>query len=313
MTIYIDIVIIENIIMNSIILYATAIILKAKISHIRIIISSIIGATYAIITYIYPIKIYNNIFFKILLSVIMVYVAYKPQNIKRLGKNILIFYLTSFLFGGVAFALIYVIKPQEILMKNGLFLGTYPLKTVFISAIIATIILITGFKIVKSKISKKDIYCKIKIKLDNKEVETIAMVDTGNMLKEPITQMPVVVVESSLLEKILPQEILKNTEKIIGGEFENVTEKIKNKYISKFKLIPYSSLGKQNGMLLGIKADKVEIEKQDEIIEKNNIIIGIYNKSLTKRGEYRALIGIDEMWKKERKMINYENFRNAKD
>ena len=135
----------------------------------------------------------------------MVYVAYKPQNIKRLGKNILIFYLTSFLFGGVAFALIYVVKPQEILMKNGLFLGTYPLKTVFISAIIATIILITGFKIVKSKISKKDIYCKIKIKLDNKEVETIAMVDTGNMLKEPITQMPVVVVESSLLEKILPK------------------------------------------------------------------------------------------------------------
>ena len=53
------------------------------------------------------------------------------------------------------------------------------------------------------------------------------MVDTGNMLKEPITQMPVVVVESSLLEKILPQEILQNTEKIIGGEFENVTEEIK--------------------------------------------------------------------------------------
>ena len=48
-------------------------------------------------------------------------------------------------------------------------------------------------------------------------------------------------------------------------------------------------------------------------LKQNNIIIGIYNKSLTKRGEYRALIGIDEMWKKERKMINYENFRNAKD
>ena len=217
----------------------------------------------------------------------MVYIAYKPQNIKKLGKNILIFYLTSFVFGGVAFALIYVIKPRDILMKNGLFLGTYPLKTVFISAIIAAIILIMGFKIVKTKISKKDIYCKVKIILNNKEVETMAMVDTGNMLKEPITGMPVIVVESSLLEKILPYQILQNTEKIIGGDLENVPEEIKNKYISTFRLIPYSSLG--------IKADKVVIEKEGEEVEKDNIVIGIYNKSLTKRGEYRALIGLEEI------------------
>ena len=45
MKIYIDIVIIENLIMNSIILYATAIILKLKINHIKIIISSIIRST----------------------------------------------------------------------------------------------------------------------------------------------------------------------------------------------------------------------------------------------------------------------------
>lgn len=68
------------------------------------------------------------------------------------------FYLTSFVFGGVAFSLIYIIKPQEILMKDGLFLGTYPLKTVFLSAIIASILIIVAFKIVKSKITKKICY-----------------------------------------------------------------------------------------------------------------------------------------------------------
>ena len=46
-------------------------------------------------------------------------------------------------------------------------------------------------------------------------------------------------------------------------------------------------------MLIGIKADSLLI-KQDEIEKENkNVIIGIYNKSLTKKGEYRALIGID--------------------
>lgn len=293
MTIYLDIVLIENLIMNSIIIYATAIIMKLKIKHLNILLSSLIGAIYSIMTYISNLKIYSNIFIKIILSIIMVYIAYKPQSLKILLKQILIFYLTSFLFGGVAFALIYVVKPQEILMRNGLFLGTYPLKTVFLSAIIASVIGIFGFKLVKNKISKKDMYCQIIIKLNNKEIQTTAMVDTGNLLKDPITGNPVIVVESSLLEKILPLELLLNLDKIIGGEFENVTEEIRNTYMNKLKLIPYASLGKQNGMLIGIKADEVKIIKEDEIQLKNNVIIGIYNKPLTKRGEYRALIGIE--------------------
>lgn len=46
-------------------------------------------------------------------------------------------------------------------------------------------------------------------------------------------------------------------------------------------------------MLIGIKAEWL-IVKQEEIEEKKeNVIIGIYNKSLTKKGEYRALVGID--------------------
>ena len=295
MTMYIDIVIIENLIMNYIILYATGIVTKVKMKKTRVLISSLIGAIFVAIQYVTNLKIYSNIIVKIILSILMIFIAFNPQKIKQLGKQLILFYLTTFTFGGVATYLIYVIKPQDILMKNGLFLGTYPLKTVFISAIIAAIILIMGFKIVKTKISKKDIYCKVKIILNNKEVETMAMVDTGNMLKEPITGMPVIVVESSLLEKILPYQILQNTEKIIGGDLENVPEEIKNKYISTFRLIPYSSLGKQNGMLLGIKADKVVIEKEGEEVEKDNIVIGIYNKSLTKRGEYRALIGLEEI------------------
>ena len=69
-------------------------------------------------------------------------------------------------------------------------------------------------------------------------------------------------------------------------------DNIKEKYISRLRIIPFSSLGKQNGMLIGIKPDKFEVINE-QIEEKNNVIIGIYNKSLTKRGEYNALIGME--------------------
>ena len=130
MTIYIDVVFFENLIMNTIILIATGIILKQKIKWLRIILAGTLGAIYSIMTYISALQIYSNLVLKIILSIIIIYIAYNPQTVKQLWKSILIFYLTSFVFGGAAFALIYIVKPQDILMKNGLFLGTYPLKTV---------------------------------------------------------------------------------------------------------------------------------------------------------------------------------------
>ena len=293
MTIYIDIVLIENIIMNYIILYGTGILAKAPPKQARLIIASIIGAIYAIIAYMSVLKIYSTFILKIILSIIIIYIAFNPQNIKKMLKQLVLFYLTSFVFGGAAFYLIYVVKPQNIIIKNGVFVGTYPLKIAILGAIVGFIVIVLAYKIISHKLSKKSLFCKIKIKLCNSELNTTALIDTGNLLKDPISNMPVIVVERTALYDILPKQILNNLENILGGDLKNFSNEVKQKYISKLKVIPFSSLGKQNGMLLGIKADEVNIENEEENITKDNVIVGIYDKSLTKKGEYRALIGMN--------------------
>ena len=293
MTIYIDIVLIENFIMNYIILFTTAVVLKIKVNHIRLILASLLGAGYSIIAYMGIIKVYSSIILKIILSVLIIYIAFNPQNIKKMCKDLLLFYLVSFVFGGAAFALIYIIKPQNILMKNGLFLGTYTLKTVMLGAVVAFCIIIGAFAIIKNKISKKDMFCEIEILINQKKIKTKAMIDTGNMLKEPITNVPVIVVEHILLYSCMPKEILNNLKEIMGGDFKNIPCDIQEKYISKLKLIPFSSLGKQNGMLIGIRPEYVKVITDEQEKINKNVIIGIYEKSLTKKGEYQALIGIE--------------------
>ncbi len=292
MTIYIDIIIVENLIMNYIILYATGLISKNRIYYLRIFFASLIGAIYTVSQYVSNLAIYSNTIIKLSLSIIMILIAFNPQDIKKMCKQLLLFYLTTFTFGGVATYLIYVLKPENIIIKNGMFVGTYVLKVIFVGAIIGTIILIIAFKISKNKMTKKDMICKVKIKLNQKEKTLNAIVDTGNMLKEPITGNPVIVVEKNALYDLMPKEILNNTEYILGGDFERIPDDIKNEYIPKLKIIPFSSLGKQNGMLVGIKPEKVEVINEETEV-KDNAIIGIYNKSLTKRGEYNALIGIE--------------------
>ena len=52
MTVYIDIVLLENILLNYIILLSTAIISKAKINSTRILLASVVGGIYSILNYI---------------------------------------------------------------------------------------------------------------------------------------------------------------------------------------------------------------------------------------------------------------------
>jgi stage II sporulation protein GA (sporulation sigma-E factor processing peptidase) len=274
--------------MNYIVLFATTIIVKSKVRIIGTLVSAILGSIYAVTVYVTKSEIYSNTVLKVGLSVIMCYIAFVPKNLKMFFKYLLIFYLTSFTFGGVAFGLIYFIKPQNIFSNNGILIGQYPIKIILAGGFIGFIIIILGFKIIKGKLSKKDIMCNLKITIEDKNTFVKAIIDTGNFLKEPITGLPVVVVEKEKLYEIVPENILDNLKKIILGEDANVGE-----YISKIRLIPFNSLGKENGLLIGIKADNICIDYDEKDIHIKNVIIGIYDGTLSKTKKYQALIGLE--------------------
>lgn len=280
MTVYLDIVLIENILMNYIILFATGFIQKNDMSQIRLIISSIFGGIYAIVSYLNIIPIYSNFFMKILLSIIMVYIAFNPQNYKKMLKTILLFYLTSFVMGGCALALLYIINPQNINFENGVLIGTYPLKVTIIAGIIGFIVIQIAFRINKRQVKKKDMYCKLDVVINKKIAKIKAYVDTGNMLKEPITNIPVIIVEKEKIKNLINIDL----DKIIGGDSQNINK-------IKFRIIPFNSIGKQNGMLIGIKPDFVKVMFEDNEKYIEDVIIGIYDKKINK--EYSALIGLE--------------------
>ena len=290
MTIYVDVILLENLCMNFIILIATGIVSKSKINKVRIFISSLIGGIYAAVSMINMSKTSVTLIIKILLSISMVYIAFNPKNFKQTFKELIIFYLVSFAFGGCAFYLLYFVKPQEILMKNGMYIGTYPLKIALMGGILGFAIVNIAFKLIKGKFSKKDIFCNIEIHLDGKSTKTKALIDTGNLLKDPLSKMSVIVVESTKIEEIIPKEVIRNITLTLGGE---KNEEVDSKYISRFRIIPFSSLGKQNGLLLGFIADKVIVSTEEYEKDISKVIIGIYENSLTKNKLYSALVGID--------------------
>lgn len=300
MSIYLDIIFIENLLMNYIILFAVSVVMKIQIKQIRLILSSAIGSIYAIIVYLNIIPISSSIFMKIILSIVMTYVAFYAKNVKRLIKELLMFYLISFIFGGCTIALIYFIKPENVKIKNGVFVGTYPIKVALFGGGLAFIITQIAFKITKNKLSSKDMICDLYVYYGEKNLKIKALIDSGNMLKEPISGMPVVVIEKESAEKIIPQKLIKYSEEILNNKNSDEYTVEDMQYISKIRMIPFMSLGKQNGMLAGIKIKKIKIIFDDKENEIENVVLGIYDKKISKDNKYNALIGLEILERSER-------------
>lgn len=293
MTIYLDIVFLENICMNYIILFATSYIAKINAKQLRIFVAAILGSIYAVLVYTYQDILFSNIVLKILISISMIFFGFNPKTLRQFLKQLILFYLISFVFGGCAFFLLYFIKPQNILIKNGVYVGKYPLKIALLGAVCGFAITQIAFKMYKTKINRNNIFSAITLFFNDKHKTINALVDTGNMLKDPISNIPVIVVQKNMLYGLFPNSLLDNLEDVVDSKYSKNIFELDSEIASKIRIIPFSSIGRQNGILLGVKIDKIHISTEDIEKDISDIIVGIYSKELSLNGQYTALIGLN--------------------
>ena len=168
----------------------------------------------------------------------------------------------------------------------------YPIKVAIIGGVIGFIITQIAFKINKNKLNTKNTIFDIQIYYEDKTINIKALLDSGNMLKDPVSEIPVIIIEKEIMYKIIPKNILDYIEKIMKGDEAEVNYDIQN-YISKIRMVPFMSIGKENGMLVGIRLDKIKIQTEDIDVERKDVIAGIYDKKITKDNKYNALIGLN--------------------
>ncbi|MGB9679221.1 MAG: sigma-E processing peptidase SpoIIGA [Thermoanaerobacteraceae bacterium] len=273
---YVDVIFFENLVINYIILYLTKIFSRQNTSAIKLFLGSFIGSFYVILFFFNISFILQSIILKIILSIVIILVCFAPLSAKNFFRILSLFYLISFIFGGASFALLYLFN--------------YNIKIIFLALIVSVILIYINWgSVTKISRNKKLIY-HIDIEIFSKHAQVKAFLDTGNNLFDPLSNSLVAIVEFSALCDILPKEF-KNIFREGGKDnIEKIYENIENKnWINRIRLIPFMSIGKENGILIGFKPDKFIIN--DFKKEIKDIIIGIYGSKLNKEGDYSALIG----------------------
>ncbi len=293
--IYAEYLILENIIINYIILYVTGRFTRTDTNKIRLSLASLIGALYTLVVFFPSLKFMVNVIVKLAISVLIIIVAYNPSRMYSFLKLFVTFYVVSFAFAGAALALFYFIDI-EAFVQGGIFyikslpIGKFPLKTLVVAVVLSSILLKFSWGYIQSIMSRDKAFIPISISLNNKVVELMALMDTGNSLKDPISDTPVIVAEFYAIKELLPKNVQNIFLKYSENNLEIITD-IMSKATQdiKFRLIPFKSLGSENGMMLGFKPDNVILKDEDEKI-LSNIVVGIYNNTLSSDNKYMALL-----------------------
>lgn len=295
--VYLDIILMENLVMNYIILWVTSRFAKMGTTGFRLFWGAFIGAAYVILLIVFPqIGFYYSIPAKFLLSLLIISITFSPVNLSSFMKTIVIFYIVTFVFAGASFAALYLNSAGGFL-RHGIVYVFWSSKWATIAlAILTTIIVLRVFwDIIQFKLARERLLRTVEIAFDDRKVDFPALIDTGNSLHDPVTNLPVVVVEFDAIKKILPEEICMIFTQGKEDDLSVVASLVTNSsWYSRFRLIPFTSLGKENGMLIGFKPDYIEIDGEDERRKGiKDVIVGIYNKTLSRNRSYQALLSPD--------------------
>ncbi|MDR1912894.1 MAG: sigma-E processing peptidase SpoIIGA [Clostridiales bacterium] len=253
--------------------------------------AAVMAFLYCLVVFVTYFHIFYHLIFSVIMLIIGIGVAFIP--IKPLGflKLVLFSYISAFLIGGAGMALFYGTQFYNL---PGSIAGTNVVSfslPILLASVAAFYVLFRFLRDwMEHRALKRQICMPVKIFFDELNVELNALVDTGNSLREPISQAPVIVAEFDTVKVFLPDRIKLIFYEKQENDLNNLLEFTQDNFSHRIRMIPYESLGQKNGMLIGFRPDKVEIRREKDVLTLKEVVIGVYNFALSRDGDYQGLL-----------------------
>ncbi|HEY8347115.1 MAG TPA: sigma-E processing peptidase SpoIIGA [Symbiobacteriaceae bacterium] len=126
----------------------------------------------------------------------------------------------------------------------------------------------------------------LRITQDGRSVEVMALLDTGNSLRDPLTGIPVVVLEASALAGVLPPPVLA----AVAAGWQGL-DGLPEGWKVRLRLVPFRSVGRPDGFLLAFVPDQLAVRASSgEEWVTVSALVGLAPHPLHQEGAYRALL-----------------------
>lgn len=289
---YADILFLVNFIMNGFVLWVVFKVLRSKQKKRWVFAGAgLMALMYTLVIVIPPLRVVNVLVASVVILAAGVGLAFHPKSPKEFAKHMAAGYIVSFTVGGIGMALFYLTDLPHaiyfIMADLDGFTRTISWQIALAGMALSYLIIKVSMKLFERYTLKKQMLCHVCVALGDADCTFDALVDTGHSLKEPLSQSPVIIAEFGEVKPLLPCCMQNLFDEKQENDLTVLLSIREETFYNRIRMIPFSSLGRKSGMLIGFRPDRVTVEGA----EKNpDIVIGIYNDKLCRNGRYRGLL-----------------------
>ncbi|MBQ8255223.1 MAG: sigma-E processing peptidase SpoIIGA [Clostridia bacterium] len=252
-TLYADILFLINFTMDFLTLFVTASILHRKPSLSRLCISSAIGGIYGVAAVFMQGILIINIFINLAVSYLMCLIVFPKRTLPCYA----LFYGTGCLLGGAMTAFFTFMNGVNTDSTESAPLpGKIPLGWMAVSAAVIGVAAIAGGRMTRKKQSLRP--CRLAVLSHNGSFVFDAMTDTGNLLTDPMSGKPVILLERKALISLLPSALVP----IFENADPNALQDADPTLITSVRLIPSTSVGGDK-LLFAYLPKKITVENAE--------------------------------------------------
>lgn len=280
--VYADLTFLINFTMDFLILWATARFSRIAITYLRLTMAAFLGGIYGVGYLFSGLACFYTLPAKVICSFLLIILALWPLGWHEFKRALLSFYGISFAMAGATVAIPY-------LKQNAAANVSWSYLYLLGGIVCALLIGFYGEKYLKQSIIPALLKYQVSLRFDKSFCTGEGFLDTGNGLRDPITRRPIVVAEYDLLKACLPADFrlaMENSQ----DENDRLEAISMSTWANRMRVIPFSSIGKKNGLLIGLRCDEMVVRLGKEEIIHKNLVVGIYPHKLSNEDSYQLLI-----------------------
>ncbi len=291
MTVYLETVIGVNFLADFALLWLTGRCLGLATRYGRLAAAALAGAAYALLSLVRPAGPAFTLVGKMLAAAGMLWIAYRLRGVRQWGSAVSVFVVASAAMAGVTIALNLpggaMAAGAAIVLPSR---APSSLPVAFAAAAAAAYGLAAGLKRV---VRLGSIRVGVTVSAGGRSASFVALVDTGNELRDPLTGRPAVVVELGAVRELLPpafqalccaglgpESLAGPDGTLSGGDWQ-----------ARLRFVPYRSLGRsRGGVLVGFAPDLVLVSLPGRGAEKVDVIVAVSPEQLAGHGAFQAIL-----------------------
>lgn len=265
--IYIDILLALNLLIDYLLLRATARVLQLPVGTYRLILGAVIGALSSLIILAPPLPLWGSLLFQLCSAAVMTVAAYRFRGLARYVRTVAVFFVISAMFAGVCSLVWVLFAPTGIVVQNGTLYYDVPPMLLVVLTVVAYGVLCVYDRLTRKRVASGRSY-RVRIAEGDRELTLRALLDTGHSLKDSFTGAPVIIADRASVA-------------MFRDCYDAVTATTRLRYI------PFSSLG-GSGVLPSFRPACATLLADGREADISGVWIAVTPRLA--RGEYDALI-----------------------